>query len=46
MHKWFCESLQAPYEKPWELVQEPEIRFVDETGDRLNGVNYWVRVAM
>jgi transposase len=45
MHKWFCESLQAPYEKLWELIQEPGIRCVDETSYRLNGVNYWMWVA-
>jgi transposase len=45
MHKWFCESLQAPYEKLWELIQEPGIRCVDETSYRLNGVNYWMWAA-
>jgi Transposase IS66 family len=45
MHKLFCESLQAPYEKLWELIQEPGIRCVDETSYRLNGVNYWIWVA-
>lgn len=45
MHKWFCESLQAPYEKLWELVQEPGVSCVDETSYRLNGVNYWMWVA-
>lgn len=45
MHKWFCESLQAPYEQWWEWIQEPGVRCVDETSYRLNGVNYWVWVA-
>jgi transposase len=45
MHKWFCQSLQAPYEKWWELIQEPGVRCVDETSYRLNGVNYWIWVA-
>jgi transposase len=45
MHKWFCESLQAPYEQWWELIQSPGVRCVDETSYRLNGVNYWIWVA-
>jgi len=45
MHQWFCESLYPSYEQWWELIQQPGVRCVDETGYRLNGVNYWLWVA-
>jgi transposase len=45
MHQWFCESLYPSYEQWWELIQQPGVRCVDETGYRLSGINYWLWVA-
>ena len=45
MHQWFCQSLYPSYEQWWKLIQQPGVRCLDETSDRVNGVNYWMWVA-
>jgi transposase len=45
MHRWFCQSLYPSYEQWWEWIQKPDLRCVDETSYRLNGVNYWMWVV-
>jgi hypothetical protein len=45
LHQWFCEALQPAYERWWSWIQQPEVRCVDETSYRLNGVNHWIWIA-
>jgi transposase len=45
MQRWFCDSLYPSYEQWWCLIQQPGVRCVDETSDRVDGVNDWMWVA-
>jgi hypothetical protein len=45
LHQWFCEALQPAYEQWWSWIQQPGVRWVDETSYRLNGVNHWIWIA-
>jgi transposase len=45
MHRWFSASLYPSYEQWWAIIQQPGVRCLDETGYRIDGVNYWMWVA-